>query len=68
MNGVRVSHYHPHYYYCSQFGGCRPLSMIGESTFTNTNLTIDVFVENANGSAYIGVNFHGLTSGMFACC
>jgi hypothetical protein len=41
----------------------RPLSMIGEKNWGDTNLTIDAMVEADGSGVYIGVNFIGLTTG-----
>ena len=41
----------------------RPLSMIGEKNWGDTNLTIDALVEEQGSGVYIGVNFMGLTTG-----
>ena len=41
----------------------RPLSMIGEKNWGDTNLTIDAMVERQGDGVYIGLNFQGLTSG-----
>ena len=41
----------------------RPLSMIGEKNWGDTNLTIDAMVEQQGSGVYIGVNFNGLTTG-----
>lgn len=41
----------------------RPLSMIGEKNWRDTNMTIDAMVEETGNGVYIGVNYLGLTSG-----
>jgi hypothetical protein len=41
----------------------RPLSMIGEKNWGDTNLTIDAMIETQGSGVYIGVNYMGLTTG-----